>query len=387
MSEDRQGMDRQGMDSQGISRQGRDLQGRLILENGMVFSGQSFGATGTTLGEVVFNTGMTGYQEVLTDPSYCGQIVTMTYPLIGNYGVNVDNVESRRPYVQGFVVREFSELDSHYKTMGNLNDYLRDNGIIGLAGIDTRKLTKAIRNQGTMKAVLTSEDTPLEELERLFAEPLPRNQIDQVTTSMTYRCPGEGRRVALLDFGSKSGVIRSLLARNCDVVVLPARTTAEEVLAWKPHGVMLSNGPGNPEDAPYAVETVRKLIGKVPIFGICLGHQLIALACGAKTEKLRFGHRGVNHPVRNLKTGKVAITSQNHGYVVNAQSLRGTGLTLTHVNQNDGSVEGLAHQKHPVFCVQYHPEARPGPDDSDSLFDDFMQMMDDAQKGRWVFGA
>jgi len=362
-------------------------QGRLILENGLVFSGEAFGAAGTSVGEVVFNTGMTGYQEVLTDPSYCGQIVTMTYPLIGNYGVNVDNVESRQPYVQGFVAREFSDVDSHYKSMGNLSEYLRDNGIIGLSGIDTRKLTKAIRTQGTMKAVLTTENLSLVEVQEQLQAPLPRNQIDRVTTATAYRCPGEGRRVALLDYGAKSGVMRSLLARNCDVVVLPARTTAEEVLAWRPHGVMLSNGPGNPTDAPYAVETVRQLIGKVPIFGICLGHQLIALACGARTEKLRFGHRGVNHPVRNLKTGKVAITSQNHGYVVTAESLAATELLLTHVNQNDGSVEGLAHGKHPVFSVQYHPEARPGPDDSDSLFDEFMEMMDNTGKGRWVSGA
>ncbi|QQE81230.1 glutamine-hydrolyzing carbamoyl-phosphate synthase small subunit [Alicyclobacillus sp. SO9] len=353
----------------------------------MVFTGIGFGADGESIGEVVFNTGMTGYQEILTDPSYCGQIVTMTYPLIGNYGVNVEDVESRKPYVRGFVVREFSAVDSHYKSMNNLEKYLKDNNIIGISEIDTRKLTKEIRSEGTMKAVLTTLDDDVSTVLEKLKTPLPRNQIEEVTTPTAYRCPGEGRRVVAMDFGMKSGVVRSLLARNCDVIVVPATTTAEEILAWQPHGVMLSNGPGDPEDAPYAVEALQKLIGKVPVFGICLGHQLIGLACGAKTEKLRFGHRGVNHPVRNIRTGKVAITSQNHGYVVQPGSLESTDLRLTHVNQNDDTVEGMAHKKHPVFSVQYHPEARPGPDDSDDLFDEFMQMMDEVKEGRWVPNA
>lgn len=356
---------------------------RLILENGIEFCGTGFGATGESVGEVVFNTGMAGYQEVLTDPSYCGQIVTMTYPLIGNYGVNVDDVESRHPHVFGFVVREFSQEPSHFKAAGSLNAYLERHGIIGISDIDTRKLTKAIRTQGTMKAVLTTLDTPTSVLMEKLNEPFIRDQIDRVTTPTTYRCPGEGRRVVAIDFGMKSGVVRSLLARNCDVIVVPARTTAEEVLEWQPHGVMLSNGPGDPEDVQYGIETVSKLMGKVPIFGICLGHQLIALASGAKTEKLRFGHRGANHPVKDLRTGKVSITSQNHGFVVKPESLEGTDLILTHINQNDGTVEGLAHAKYPTFCVQYHPEARPGPDDSDYLFDDFMTMMDEFREGRW----
>lgn len=360
---------------------------RLILENGVVFEGRAFGAEGESFGEVVFNTGMTGYQEVLTDPSYYGQIVTMTYPLIGNYGVNVDEVESHRPHVRGFVVREFSEIPSHFKSMGSLEEYLVKNEIIGISDIDTRKLTKIIRSRGTMKAVLTTVGTPVADLLEKLAAPFPTDQIDHVTTQSVYRCPGNGRRVVAMDFGMKSGVVRSLLARGCDVVVVPARTTAEEILAWRPHGVMLSNGPGNPEDAPYAIETVQKLLGQVPVFGICLGHQLIALACGAKTEKMRFGHRGANHPVKDLRSGKVAISSQNHGYMVSEASLEEVPLEVTHVNQNDGTIEGFYHKLHPAFCVQYHPEARPGPDDSDYLFDDFMALMDDFQQGRWTPNA
>lgn len=360
---------------------------RLVLENGVTFTGFGFGAEGESIGEVVFNTGMTGYQEVLTDPSYCGQIVTMTYPLIGNYGVNVDDMESQRPFVKGFAVRDVSPIDSHFQSMGTLHEYLVKHGIIGIAGIDTRKLTKIIRNHGTMKGVITTKDTAVSDLMALLQGELPTNQIDQVTTTTVYRCPGEGRRVVAMDFGMKAGVVRSLLVRGCDVIVVPARTTAAEILAWKPHGVMLSNGPGDPKDAPYAVETVRELIGKVPIFGICLGHQLLALACGATTEKMTFGHRGVNHPVKDLRNGRVSITSQNHGYMVSPASLEGTDLVVTHIHQNDGTIEGLRHRYLPAFCVQYHPEARPGPDDSDYLFDEFMDMMDTVREGRWTAHA
>ena len=354
------------------------MRARLILEDGTVFEGRAFGAEGESFGEVVFNTGMTGYQEVLTDPSYYGQIVTMTYPLIGNYGVNVDDIESSHPHVRGFVVREWSDHPSNWRNQGDLDAYLKRNHILGIHGIDTRMLTKKIRVRGTMAGVITTLDTAVEEyVAKLNTHHLlPRDQVSRVTTKSTYRAPGENRRIVAMDFGMKAGVLRSLVARGCDVTVVPAYTSAEEVLAWKPHGVMLSNGPGDPADLQEIIETVRTLIGQVPIFGICLGHQLISLACGAKTDRLKFGHRGANHPVKDLLNGRCYITSQNHGYVVVEDSLQGTGLQLTHINQNDGSVEGVQHSKYPVFSVQYHPEARPGPDDSDYLFDRFMDMID-----------
>lgn len=360
------------------------MRARLILEDGTVFEGNAFGAEGESFGEVVFNTGMTGYQEVLTDPSYYGQIVTMTFPLIGNYGVNVDDIESNHPHVRGFVVREWSTHPSNWRNMGSLDQYLKTNNIIGIEGIDTRMLTKKIRVHGTMAGVITTQDLPVEEyVAKLNASGLlPRDQVAQVTTKSTYRSPGKNRRIVAMDFGMKAGVLRSLVARGCDVTVVPAHASAEEILNWKPHGVMLSNGPGDPADLNEIIETVRQLIGQVPIFGICLGHQLISLACGAKTGRLKFGHRGANHPVKDLLNGRCYITSQNHGYVVLPETLEGTGLELTHINQNDGSVEGVRHTEHPVFSVQYHPEARPGPDDSDYLFDRFMEMIEDHWEGK-----
>lgn len=354
---------------------------KLILENGLSFEGVSFGATGERYGEVVFNTGMTGYQEVLTDPSYYGQIVTMTYPLIGNYGVNVDDVESRHPHVRGFVVREFSPWPSHFKQIASIESYLLEHNIIGIAGIDTRQLTKAIRSEGTMRAVITTEEQPLETWMNGMQSASVRDAVVQVTTKTVYRSPGSSYRVVLIDYGMKSGILRGLLQRGCDVIVVPATSTAKDILMWHPDGVMLSNGPGDPEDVPFAIDTLRDLIGQVPIFGICLGHQLLALACGAKTKKMKFGHRGANHPVKHLQTGKIDITSQNHGYVVDEDSLSETPLLLTHVNLNDGTVEGLSHRQYPVFCVQYHPEARPGPTDSSYLFDQFTDMMQSVREG------
>ena len=350
---------------------------RLLLEDGSLFVGENFGAQGESFGEVVFNTGMAGYQEVLTDPSYCGQIVTMTYPLVGNYGCNMDDIESTKSHVRGFVVREAAEYPNHYRSQLSLDDYLKRENVIGISGIDTRQLTRTLRVHGTMRGVLTTLDTPVEELlERLQNFALPRDQVAQVTTQSAYRVPADGRRIVLLDFGTKMGTLRSLRERGCDIVVLPAFSTVDEIMAWGPKGIMMSNGPGDPEDLPEVVSVIKQLIGKVPIFGICMGHQLLSLACGATTEKLQFGHRGANHPVKDLRTNRVYITSQNHGYVVKTDSLQDTELELTHVNQNDGTVEGVRHKLKSAFSVQYHPEARPGPDDSDYLFDDFIDMID-----------
>jgi carbamoyl-phosphate synthase small subunit len=355
----------------------------LLLEDGTVFEGEAFGAEGIQVGEVVFNTGMTGYQEVLTDPSYCGQIVTMTYPLIGNYGTNTDDMESSRPFVKGFIAREVCDTPSNWRNRRTLDEYLKHYGVIGIAGIDTRMLTKRIRTNGTLKGVLASGEAATIENARIhLQEPLRTDQVLQVTTKNPYRCPGSGRRVVVMDYGVKGGTIRSLINRGCDVVVLPADSGLEDVLAWDPQGVLLSNGPGNPDDLPFAVELVKGLLGTIPIFGICMGHQLLSLACGATAKRLTFGHRGANHPVKDLRTGRIYITSQNHGYMIDEASLAGTELILTHRNLNDGTVEGVRHSRFPAFSVQYHPEARPGPDDSDYLFDAFMDMINQFWEGR-----
>ncbi len=353
------------------------MEARLLLEDGSLFTGSSFGATGESFGEVVFNTGMVGYQEVLTDPSYYGQIVTMTYPLIGNYGCNMDDIESTKSHVRGFIVREAAQHPNHYRSQLSLDDYLKQENVIGISDIDTRQLTRTLRVHGTMRGVITTLDTPVAELlDRLLHFTLPKDQVAQVTTKSAYRVPADGLRIVLLDFGTKMGTLRSLRERGCDIVVLPAFSTVKEIMAWGPKGIMLSNGPGDPEDLAPVVSVIKQLLGYVPIFGICMGHQLLSLACGATTEKLQFGHRGANHPVKDLKSNRVYITSQNHGFVVRADSLANTDLELTHINQNDGSVEGIRHKLKSAFSVQYHPEARPGPDDSDYLFDDFLMMID-----------
>lgn len=349
------------------------MKARLILEDGTVFIGEHFGASGEVLGEVVFNTGMTGYQEILTDPSYFGQIVTLTYPLVGNYGCTVDDIESTRPHVRGFVVRGYAETPSHYRSQFSLHEYLLRERVVAIAGVDTRKLTRILRVHGTMRGMITTFDTAESELlDRVRGYERERDQVKQVTTREAYRMPGDGLRVVLLDFGTKMGILRSLRARGCDVVVLPAHSSREEILSWRPLCIMMSNGPGDPADLSDIVDTVRSLIGELPIFGVCMGHQVLALACGAATEKLRFGHRGANHPVKDLRTDRVYMTSQNHGYVVREGSLTGTELELTHINQNDGTIEGVKHRSAFAYSVQYHPEARPGPDDSDYLFDEFI---------------
>lgn len=353
-------------------------QARLLLEDGTLFTGKAFGASGESTGEVVFNTGITGYQEVLSDPSYCGQIVTMTYPLIGNYGIIRDDFESMRPFIHGFVVRQHEETPSNWRAQFTLDRLLKDHDIVGLSGIDTRMLTRILRHYGTMKGLLTTTNAPLEELkERLGVSELLRDQVSRVSTKSVFGCPGMKERIVVVDFGSKSGIIRELTKRGADVVVVPHDTTSEQIRRLCADGVLLSNGPGDPKDVPYAVQMIEGLLGELPIFGICLGHQLLALASGADTEKLKFGHRGGNHPVKELASGRCYITSQNHGYTVREDSVAGTGLEVTHINNNDKTIEGLRHTKHPAFSVQYHPEAAPGPFDSSYLFDEFLEMIRD----------
>lgn len=344
----------------------------LILEDGSVFEGRGFGANQFRMGELVFNTSMTGYQEILTDPSYCDQIVMMTYPLIGNTGINPDDHESLSANLVGFVVKQACLHPNHYRQQTDLDTYLKTVGVPGIEGVDTRALTLKLRKTGVMKAVMSDDASQIENLIQKLSAPMPTDQVARVSTSKPYRLPGPGKRVVIMDFGAKLNIVAELAKRQLDLIVVPYNTLASTILSYRPAGLMLTNGPGNPEDVQVAIETIRELMDKLPTFGICLGHQLIALACGAKTYKLRFGHRGANHPVKELATGKVDITSQNHGYAVDVDSLKKTDLVLTHVALNDGSCEGLRHESLPVFSVQYHPEACAGPHDANHLFDQFV---------------
>ncbi|GGD70785.1 glutamine-hydrolyzing carbamoyl-phosphate synthase small subunit [Paenibacillus nasutitermitis] len=352
------------------------MQARLLLEDGTLFTGLGFGAEGQSTGEVVFNTGITGYQEVLSDPSYCGQIVTMTYPLIGNYGIARNDFECISPFIHGFVVRRHEPVPSNWRAEYTLDRLLKEYGIIGISDIDTRMLTRKLRHFGTMKGILSTGAERVEELqERLGLSTIMTNQVDRTSTKSIFSSPGEGERIVLIDYGAKSGILRDLTKRGCDVIVVPHDTTAEQIRRLKPDGIQLSNGPGDPKDVPHAVETIKQLLGEYPMFGICLGHQLFALACGADTSKLKFGHRGGNHPVKELATNRCYITSQNHGYTVLEESVKGTSLEVTHINNNDRTIEGLKHTQYPAFSVQYHPEAAPGPYDSGYLFDEFLEMI------------
>ncbi|MBI1911560.1 MAG: glutamine-hydrolyzing carbamoyl-phosphate synthase small subunit [Deltaproteobacteria bacterium] len=366
----------------------------LALADGTIFEGASFGAEGEAIGEVVFNTSLTGYQEVLTDPSYKGQLVTMTYTQQGNYGINSEDIESVRPWVEGFIVKDSCLYPSSWRSSESLMGYLKRNQIVGISGIDTRALTRIIRDKGAMQAVISTGDRDVDRLvnkARTSQGLVGVDLVKEVTCKQPYRWTEElwtlengYRKTALkekkykvvaYDFGIKRNILRNLAEAGCDVTVVPATTTAEEVLGMNPQGIFLSNGPGDPDAVPYAKENISKLIGKKPIFGICLGHQILSLALGGRTFKLKFGHRGGNQPVQDLLTKKVEITSQNHGFAVELESLNGIA-ELTHINLNDRTVEGIAHKKLPIFSVQYHPESSPGPHDSQYLFKRFTDMMD-----------
>ncbi len=366
----------------------------LLLEDGTVFEGRSFGASGQKCGEVVFNTSMAGYQEILTDPSYNEQIITMTYPLIGNVGTNSVDWESRKVFASGFIVKENCNYPSNWRNTEPLSNYLKQNHVVGLEGIDTRKLVKHIRTQGAMRGIISSTQSSIVNLKKKLQEYpglVGRDIVKDVTVKKPYRWNKRAinvltkeqvtyekqYNVVAFDYGIKQNILRLLCSHGCDVHVVPADTAAREVLARKPDGVFLSNGPGDPAAVKYAIETVKELLGPVPIFGICLGHQILALSLGAKTYKLKFGHRGANHPVKNLGTGKIEITCQNHGFCVDIDSVDESEVELTHINLNDSTLEGIRCRKLPAFSVQYHPEASPGPHDSNYLFGTFARLMDE----------
>ncbi|WP_243031292.1 glutamine-hydrolyzing carbamoyl-phosphate synthase small subunit [Thermus altitudinis] len=359
----------------------------LVLEDGTVYHGYAFGARGKTVGEVVFNTAQTGYQEIMTDPSYHGQIVVMTYPHQGNYGVNVYDMQSNRPWVKGFVAKEFSRVASNPRAQQTLGEFMEFYGVVGIEGVDTRALVRKIREGGVLKGTIAHASlfgdphhtfTP-EELEALRQEARAWTDIDgrdmtpEVSTPLPYAWPTlkSGRRIVVMDFGIKHAIVENLAAQGFEILVVPGKTPAGQIMALEPHGLFISNGPGDPSMPRYAHETIWKLMGLLPTFGICLGHQLLALASGGRTYKMKFGHRGANHPVKNLLTGKIEITSQNHGYAVDIDSLK--EFKPTHINLNDGTLEGMAHTRYPVFSVQYHPEAAPGPHDALYLFRRFLE--------------
>ena len=348
------------------------MKGKLILENGIIFEGNIFGYLEESVGEVVFNTGMTGYQEVLTDPSYYGQIVTMTYPLIGNYGINLEDVESKSPKVKGFIIREKCNEPSNFRCEMNLEGYFKQNKLIGIEGIDTRALTKFLREHGSMNGIIATKDLSKSEIEQKLASFNNTDAVMNVTTKQCYTIYGSGPHIAIMDFGIKENILRSFKEKNCKLTIFPADASSVDILEVNPDLIFLSNGPGDPEDLQGVIEVLKEIIGKKPIVGICLGHQLLALALGGKTQKLKFGHRGCNHPVKDIEENKVYITTQNHGYYV---SVLPEYMEITHVSVNDGTIEGMRHKTLPIFSVQFHPEACPGPKDINVIFDKFLSLI------------
>lgn len=349
------------------------MKGLLYLEDGTLYIGKGFGARGTSFGELVFNTSITGYQEILTDPSYAGQVINMTYPLIGNYGVNRFEYQSSRIYARGMIVKTISSNPSNYMSEDTIDSMLKNMGITGICDVDTRGITKKIRECGALKCVVSTEDMSFEDMKKYIEKAKQeQNLLCEVSTKKAYNIPGDGFRIALIDFGVKKNIIDSLIQRECDITVFPYDVSYDEVMAVKPQGVLLSNGPGNPEAAVSAISLVKRLMYELPVFGICLGHQILALASGGSTYKMKYGHRGGNHGVYDIEKDRAYITSQNHGYAVDAESINRCGMVITHKNLNDGTVEGMKHKDLPVFSVQFHPEGAPGPTDSSYLFDRFI---------------
>ncbi len=353
---------------------------KLYFEDGTCYEGTAFGANGSKVCEIVFNTSMVGYQEILSDPSYTYQAVVMTYPLIGNYGMNADDYETEMPTLGAFIVGEYNDSPSNFRSEATLSEVMQRYGILGIAGVDTRKLTRSIRDKGSRKVLLCDADTTVDEaLKILKTTEVPKDAVAKVSRKNIYTefTSNAKCRVVAIDCGMKQNMVRSLSERGCNVIVVPYNLTAAEIVSLRPNGILISNGPGDPQDLPQLISTLRELRGKYPTFGICLGHQLLCLAYGAKTYKMKFGHRGGNHPVKNLLTGKIEITSQNHSYAVEADSLKNTLLTITHVNLLDNTIEGTCCSEEKVFSVQYHPESAPGPEDSGYLFDRFIEMMEE----------